>query len=145
MKRSDYDDRLRRLANRFAYMFPRGQIPGEPAPGWLHIVEETLTAIDAALPSSAKSPGGFEIELITEKYGTCRIYWRGAAAELDSKAVDRLVDGAEAASADCCAWCGRPGRLIDGPWAYTACSSHEKAPPRRLFDDDADAAAPAAR
>lgn len=64
---------------------------------------------------------------VKEKFGGLRFYYstEGLTREENDK-VDRLIRRAESKSYKTCEQCGKPGKLYDHGWLYTACPKCHK-------------------
>jgi hypothetical protein len=146
MTRTEYEQCINALQQRYATLFAGDHIGRTIAPGWLGIIEDLCARIDAALSRDERQAVHFL--QIKEKFGTLRAYLSVALPRVDaispdayaslsidessdqtSSALHRrlapLVRAAEVESHRRCLLCGAPGRLRDDrAWILTLCEWH---------------------
>lgn len=90
---------------------------------WLERRWRDILAIFNINPSkwAWHSPRMFYATQIKEKLGTLSYY----ASNTNSKVVDLTIKALDI-SGTICEECGRPGKIIDADWIYTACPEHTK-------------------
>lgn len=130
-----YEVRLAALLAR--PMFSEDNIGFEFPPGWLHLVEQLVSDLEAL-------PGGdaLRAKQVKEKFGTLRFYLAGAGMRIDIlgrgqgaslvpqeadtllAAAQKLIRKAEGKSAHICELCGEPGETRPGGWVRTLCDLH---------------------
>ncbi|MCP3471813.1 hypothetical protein NLM33_25095 [Bradyrhizobium sp. CCGUVB1N3] len=89
--------------------------------GWRDLLDRMCVRIRAAVRPDG---GAFRFTQIKSKYGTLRVYWDGTLSPDAAALVEEAIALAEARSACSCEICGEEGRLYEGAWLTTRCTTH---------------------
>jgi len=147
---------LKTLIEAFPRIF-RGEPPrvmSYLSPGWASLLTVLFGRIDQMLTD--EQARRFSVLQIKEKFGALRLYWGIDGAQQEVRvdihqpgverisirstggdespddallrlAISRLVQEAEAWSAEICERCGNPGVTNESGWLLTLCDEHKKA------------------
>ncbi len=100
----EYESRMRRLMERFPYMWAKRPGYYAPADAWLPIIEQLCEDVDAELDDSEKAR--FRWSQIKEKFGElCAYWWAPDLPQEKQHRIEALVGAAEIAA-------NRLGRIL---------------------------------
>ena len=94
----------------------------ESPSGWDGILSKMLDSWEASCKKFNAPKEVIYVEQIKEKFGELRVYF-ALLSHSDAllKELNEALDAAEVASIKTCQVCGKPGRIIEGPWITVLC------------------------
>jgi hypothetical protein len=117
-----------RLVQKFPTLFG-GRFAFECGDGWYELIKgaceklEPIMAVEKVRDIEGWGSGMYRAAQVKEKFGSLRFYLACAPEE-----AYKIVEEAERKSAKICEVCGKPGKLLEGGWLYTACKKHVRPP-----------------